>query len=264
MPSTTSTRLILRGVTLAALALVGACGGESGSPTGPGPAPLGIDFCGGALYGVGSDSRAYTMDTLSGAATAVGGAFAPGPSGAHFGLAYDAAAGRLHLTGVESNQIHTLDPATGAAARSVAEMAYGAGDTHAGTDPALSAAAYLGATLYGIETNANSLVTVSPASGELTTVADLPFNVYICSGMDVDTDGKAYAALADGQRIGAVHHQPPERCDDAAGSDRRVAGAQHRAAAVAHHTPCIMKGTTFRVVPFGLLAGPSVAGAPSG
>ena len=252
MPSTTSTRLILRGVTLAALALVGACGGDSSSPTGPGPAPepgpgplpapapaptiqgrpifgltcanqlvlfgsgnpgnlarkvqisgmpagaamLGIDFRGGALYGVGSDSRIYTVDTLSGAATAAGGAFTPGASGAHFGLAYDAAVGRLHLTGVESNQIHTLDPATGAAVGPVAEMAYGAGDTHAGIDPALSAAAYLGATLYGVETNANSLVTVSPASGELTTVADLPFNVYICSGMDIDTDGKAYAALA--------------------------------------------------------------------
>ena len=30
----------------------------------------------------------------------------------------------------------------------------------------------------------------------MTTVGDLPFNVYICSGMDIDTDGTAYASLS--------------------------------------------------------------------
>ena len=39
------------------------------------------------------------------------------------------------------------------------------------------------------------LVTVSAETGALTTVAALPFNVYLCSGMDVDADGTAYAAL---------------------------------------------------------------------
>ena len=40
------------------------------------------------------------------------------------------------------------------------------------------------------------MVRVSPASGELTTIAGLPFNVYICSGMDVASDGTGYASLA--------------------------------------------------------------------
>ena len=35
----------------------------------------------------------------------------------------------------------------------------------------------------------------SAETGALTTVADLPFNVYLCSGMDIDSDGTAYAAL---------------------------------------------------------------------
>ena len=35
----------------------------------------------------------------------------------------------------------------------------------------------------------------SPETGALITIADLPFNVYLCSGMDVDSDGTAYAAL---------------------------------------------------------------------
>jgi hypothetical protein len=50
--------------------------------------------------------------------------------------------------------------------------------------------------LYAIETNENALVTVSPATGALTTIADLSFNVYLCAGFDVDTDGTAYAALS--------------------------------------------------------------------
>ncbi|HUF36149.1 MAG TPA: DUF4394 domain-containing protein [Gemmatimonadales bacterium] len=248
MPSTTPLRRLLSGTSLAVLALLGACGGDSGDPTGPGPAPtpqpppmpshsiqgraifgltcanqlvlfgsgnpgslarqvaiggmpageemLAIDFGADALYGVGSDSRVYAVDTLTGAATPVGGAFTPAASGAHFGLAFSAGENRLRLSSVESNQNQSLDPVTGTTGSADADLAYAAGDAHAATDPALSAAAYHGATLYGIETNANTLVTAAPASGQLTTVSDLPFNVYLCSGLDIDADGTAYAALA--------------------------------------------------------------------
>ncbi len=166
----------------------------SGMPAGE--AMLGIDFGANALYGVGSDSRVYTVDTLTGAATPVGGAFTPAASGGHFGLAFSAGESRLRLSSVESNQNQSLDPATGTTASADADLAYAAGEAHAATDPALSAVAYHGATLYGIETNANTLVTATPASGQLTTVSDLPFNVYLCSGLDIDADGTAYAALA--------------------------------------------------------------------
>ncbi len=157
---------------------------------------LGIDFGASALYGVGSDSRVYTIDTLSGAAAPVGGAFAPAALGDHFGLAFNSAENRLRLSSVESNQNQALDPASGATTSADAELAYAAGDAHAATDPALAAAAYYGGTLFGIETNANTVVTVSPAAGEISTVADLPFNVYLCSGMDIHSDGTAYASLA--------------------------------------------------------------------
>jgi hypothetical protein len=249
MSSPTSLRRLLSGITLAAAALLGACGGDSGGPTEPGPGPdpdplpspnpsiqgraifgltcanqlvlfgsgnpgslarqvqitgmpagaamLGIDFrANGGLYGVGSDSRVYTLDTLSGAATPVGGTFAPAVSGEHFGLAFDAANDRLRLSGVESNQNQGFDPSNGTSSGADAELAYAAADQHAGTDPAVAGEAYYGATLYGVETNANAVVTVAPATGELTTVGNLPFNVYICSGMDIDTDGTAYASLA--------------------------------------------------------------------
>lgn len=162
-----------------------------------GHAMLGIDFRpgDGSLYGVGSDSRVYAIDTLSGAASAVGAAFSPAASGEHFGVAFGAD-DRLRLHGVESNQNQGLDPATGATSSADGELAYAASDPYAGQNPGVSASGYAGSTLYGIETNANTLVTVSAATGELSTVATFGFNVYLCSGLDIDSDGTAYAALS--------------------------------------------------------------------
>ena len=260
MPFVTLRRLFC-GTTLAAAALLGACGGDS-APTGPGtdpgpapgpapapaPAPVpgptlqgraifgltcanqlvlfgsgnpgtlvrqvsisgmpsghameGIDFrpADGKLYGVGSDSRVYTIDTLSGAASPVGGAFAPAAAGDHFGVAFSGTEDRLRLHGVESNQNLSFDPVTGSTASADAELAYAVGDAHAGENPGVAASAYLesaaGSTLYGIEANENTLVTVSPATGMLATVATFGFNVYLCSGLDIDTDGTAYGALS--------------------------------------------------------------------
>ena len=260
MPFVTLRRL-LHSNTLAAAALLGACGGDS-APTGPGtdpgpgpapgpaPAPIpgptlqgraifgltcanqlvlfgsgnpgtlarqvpisgmpaghameGIDFrpADGALYGVGSDSRVYTIDTLSGAASPVGGVFAPAAAAEHFGLAFNGTEDRLRLHGVESDQNLSLDPVSGSTASADADLAYAAGDVNAGENPGVAASAYLesaaGSTLYGIEANANTLVTVSPATGALATVAAFGFNVYLCSGLDIDSDGTAYAALSTG------------------------------------------------------------------
>lgn len=178
----------------------------SGMPAGA--AMVGMDFgANGSLYGVGSDSRVYTIDTLSGAASPVGGAFAPAVSGEHFGLTF--AGENLRLSGVESNQNQGLAASTGATTSADAELAYAAADTHAGMNPALAAQGVYGETIYGVETNANAIVTLSPATGELTTVGNLPFNVYICSGMDVDTDGTAYASLATdaGQELYTINLQ---------------------------------------------------------
>ena len=228
--SSSTLRPLFRGLALAAVALVAACGGDSGGPSSPsnpdpdpipsptpeppspGPGPVsglegraifgltcanqlvlfgsgnpdelqrqvqisgmsagavmvGIDFRGGDLYGVGTDSRVYTVDTLTGAATAVGGPFSPALSGEHFGMAYDAGHDVLRVASVESNQHLEINPATGAVAAARPDLAFAAGDEHEGANPAMSAEAYHGSALY---------------------------NVYLCSGMDVDSDGTAYAAL---------------------------------------------------------------------
>jgi Domain of unknown function (DUF4394) len=253
--SSSTLRPLFRGLALAVVALVAACGGDSGGPSAPsnpdpdpipsptpeppspgpvsglegraifgltcanqlvlfgsgnseelqrqvqitgmsaGAAMVGIDFRGGDLYGVGTDSRVYTVDTLTGAATVVGGPFSPALSGEHFGMAYDAGHDVLRVAGVESNQNLEINPATGAVAAARPDLAFAAGDEHAGANPAMAAEAHHGSALYGIEANENLLVMASAETGALTTVASLPFNVYLCSGMDVDSDGTAYAAL---------------------------------------------------------------------
>lgn len=167
-----------------------------------GASMVGIDFrpADGRLYGVGSDSRVYTIDTLTGAASAVAGAFTPGVSGEHFGLAFSGAQDRLRLSSVEGNQNLSIDPLTGTVASADPDLAFAAGDVNAGGNPAISALAYRetggGSTLYAVDATANALVTVDPATGGLTTVGSFGTNVYLCSGLDIDTDGTAYASLS--------------------------------------------------------------------
>ncbi len=261
MSSTTFLRPLFRGLTLAAVALVAACGGDSGGPSGPSeptvptvptvptqpseptdpqePGPvsglegraifgltcanelvlfgsenpdqlqrqvtitgmpagavmLGIEFKGFELYGVGSDSRMYALDTLSGVATAKSDPFTIPADGSHFGLAHDGVRNVFHLSSAESNQGLVIDGSNGAVS-GAATLAYADGDPSAGTNPAVVAESYYGPAIFGIESNANALVKVSQTTGAVQTVAALPFNVYICSGLDIDTDGTAYAALA--------------------------------------------------------------------
>jgi Domain of unknown function (DUF4394) len=47
-----------------------------------------------------------------------------------------------------------------------------------------------------VDATANALVRMAPSTGELTTVGGFGFNVYLCSGLDIDADGTAYAALS--------------------------------------------------------------------
>ncbi|HEU5169872.1 MAG TPA: DUF4394 domain-containing protein [Gemmatimonadales bacterium] len=160
---------------------------------------VGLDFRPGTggLYGVGLDSRLYTIDTLSGAATAVGGAFTPALTGEHFGMAFDPSGAVIRSHSVETNQNLRIDPA-GGAAQGGPDLAFAAGDPNEGDNPAIAGTAYApDGALYAIDATANTLLRLdTPDTGVLATIGGLGVNAYLCVGFDIAEDGTAYAALA--------------------------------------------------------------------
>ena len=81
---------------------------------------IGIDFraSNGKLYGVGNDSRVYTIDTVTGAATAVGAPFSPGIISSfdiHFGMDFDPATDRIRLISNELGGNWSINPDDGTA-----------------------------------------------------------------------------------------------------------------------------------------------------
>ena len=73
-----------------------------------------VDFRGeNGLYGVGTDSRLYAIDALSGVATPVGSPFRPEISGTHFGILIDGETNQIRIHGAESGQNLLLRAGTG-------------------------------------------------------------------------------------------------------------------------------------------------------
>ncbi|MBA2638083.1 MAG: DUF4394 domain-containing protein, partial [Solirubrobacterales bacterium] len=153
------------------------------------------------LYGLGSQGRLYVVNRTTGNARVVGtGApFAPAPNGTGFGFDFNPTVDRIRLVS-DAEQDLRLDPNTGATAGVDGNLAYVAGDRNAGRDPAVTASAYtnsaIGAattTLYGIDTNTDSLVIQNPPNaGALGSVGAAP-------GLGVNVEGPAaFDILAQG------------------------------------------------------------------
>jgi Domain of unknown function (DUF4394)/Calx-beta domain/Domain of unknown function (DUF4214) len=179
----------------------------------PGEQILGIDFrpANGLLYGLGSTSRLYTINTATGAATQVGsGPFSPALSGTSFGLDFNPAVDRLRVVS-DTDQNFRLDPDTGAVIGPDTTLAYAAGDPNAAANPNVGALAYTNnmvggtpTTVYGIDSNLDTLVRLgsiggsptSPNSGQLFTVGPLGINVASFASFDiVPSSDTAFAAL---------------------------------------------------------------------
>jgi len=162
---------------------------------------LGIDFRprNGQLYALGSSSRIYTLNTSTGAATAVGsGPFSPALSGDNFGFDFNPTVDRIRVVS-SSRQNLRLHPETGA-------VAFIDGNLNPGA-PAVSAAAYTnnfaGATatiLYDIDTNTDKLYQQDPPNaGMLMEVGSLGVDVSGANGFDIGgTSGLAYGILTVG------------------------------------------------------------------
>lgn len=170
---------------------------------------LGIDFRPktGELYAVGSSNQIYKIDTSTGTASAVGGAFAPPLSGVEFGFDFNPTVDRIRLTS-STGQNMRLHPDTGAVVSVDTNLAYAAGDPNFGMAPNVVGSAYTNnfngagsTTLYNIDSDLDILVTqVPPNNGTLNTVGGLGMKVGSLVGFDIMTvsgNNTAYVAAVE-------------------------------------------------------------------
>lgn len=179
----------------------------------PGEFILGIDFrpLDQRLYALGSTSRIYVIDTLSGAALQVGpNPFTPLIAGNAFGFDFNPVPDRIRLHS-NAGQDLRLHPDTGALAGRDSALAYAAGDVNSGFLPNVAGTAYTNSVanaqntvLFAIDSNLDVLVTLpTPNNGQLFTVGTLGLNTSDLIGFDISgRDGTAYAAFFIGDPSG--------------------------------------------------------------
>jgi hypothetical protein len=174
---------------------------------------LGIDRrpANGLLYGLGSTSHLYTINTTTGVATLVSASpFSPGLTGTAFGLDFNPTVDRLRVVSTDTTNFR-LNPNNGTLAGTDTPLTYAAGDSGAGITPRVVGLAYTNningaalTTLFGIDSNRDVLVmqggpngTPSPNGGVLTTIGTgLGFNTSDLVGFDISgLSGVAYASL---------------------------------------------------------------------
>lgn len=188
---------------------------------------IGIDFqpSSGTLFAIGSSSRIFTINPVTGAATQVGPAPTnPQLNGSAYGLDFNPVPNLIRIT---SNATHNLrfSPATGVPpggpGAGDGALVYAAGDPQAGQTPGITASAYdnnfagtMSTTLYNIDTNSDTLViqgspgaappapgvpAVSPNTGQLFTKGMLGVDASENNGFDIaNVTNNAYAALTVG------------------------------------------------------------------
>jgi hypothetical protein len=184
---------------------------------------LGIDYrvARGVLFAYGSSGRLYTLNTETGAATAVGSPIAVKTVGNETGFDFNPTVDRIRLV-TDSGQNLRLHPDTGAVVDSDAKapglqtdgtLTYAANDVNAGRKPRIMAAGYTYnktnekiTTNFAIDGALGTLVTqgtregatpaVSPNSGQLFTVGALGSGPVARAALDIaDTNNAAFAAL---------------------------------------------------------------------
>ena len=156
----------------------------------------GIDFrpANGRLYGVTDTDKIYTINPDSGAATFVSTLSTSFNGGFQSGFDFNPVVDRLRIVGSNDQNLRT-NVDTGAVTVDTA-LAYATGDTNAGIDPNITAAAYINSragvtstALYGIDYDRDVLVLQNPPnSGTLNTVGRLGINFAPIGGFDIFTN----------------------------------------------------------------------------
>lgn len=167
----------------------------------------GIDFrpSTSELFALGSSSRLYTLNTVTGVATEVPppGAFTPVLGGSTFGFDFNPVIDRIRVVS-NTKKNYVLNPNDGSAI-GVTDLFYGPADPNFGVFPNVSFSAYtnnvnpapVATQLYGIDTNLDILVTQANSAGTLGTVGPLGpgLNVGAVGGFDIYQANTAFAAL---------------------------------------------------------------------
>lgn len=167
---------------------------------------LGIDIrpATGEMYGLGSFSRLYSINPVTGQAMQVGANFSTPLNGSSFGFDFNPVVDRIRIVS-DADQNLRVHPDTGAVTVD-GSLGYDPMDSGFGTNPSLVAAAYTNnvknapsTLLYGIDAARDVLVIQSPPNaGVLTTVGPLGTDVTDLAGFDISgVTGNAYAAVRD-------------------------------------------------------------------
>lgn len=175
----------------------------SGMPSGE--KLVGIDFrpANKMLYGVTNQSRIYTINTATGAATSVG-TLTTALEGSDYGVDFNPVPDRLRITN-DAEQNLRANPAD---ATNVTDkpLIFNAADANNGKNPNVVASAYTNnfagtkaTMLYNIDSTLDVLLTQNPPNdGVLNTVGKLGVNVTINAGFDIvsaNDSNTAFAAL---------------------------------------------------------------------
>jgi hypothetical protein len=159
------------------------------------------------LYAVTTGNRAYTVNPVTGAVRPAINPIGATLSGGLFGVDVNPQADALRITS-DAEQSLRIAFASGRTFTDGA-LNYPADDPGAGSDPAVTASAYINAvpgatstTLFGIDVARDAVVRQDPPNaGTLRTVGPLGFDAAHAAGFDVAADGTAYAAI---QRAGSA------------------------------------------------------------
>jgi hypothetical protein len=152
------------------------------------------------LYAVTSANRAVQVNPVTGAVRPAFGPFAPALAGANHGVDFNPVANALRIVSdAEQNLRVTQNNNT----VNDGGLSYAAGDPGAGSNPAVTGAAYSNSvpgasstTLYDLDTGRDTLVRQDPPNaGTLNTVGALGVAVDDVAGFDIAPGGTAYAAL---------------------------------------------------------------------
>ncbi len=194
---------------------------------------LAIDFrsANGQLFALGSSSRLFRIDPMTGAATAAGASFSPALNGTAFGFDFNPTVDRIRLVSDAAQDLR-LNPNNGALAAIDGAIGYNSADVNSGTPANLVASAYTNnfatstsTVLFGIDSNLDILVTQNPPNnGTLNTIGALGVDASDAVGFDIMSDSlgtdTAFASIngslyiinlgsGDAMLVGAINTSSP-------------------------------------------------------